>query len=67
MVMNKDDEHFLTCVAETRGETGGRLRIEKFGFRNTESEMRWTSQADQMGKRKREREQGFVSSVSRWT
>lgn len=26
--MNKDDEHFLTCVAETRGKTGGRLRMK---------------------------------------
>ena len=28
MVMNKDEKHLLTCVAETRGETGGRLRMK---------------------------------------
>jgi len=28
MVMNIDDKHLLTCVAETRGETGGRLRMK---------------------------------------
>ena len=28
MVMNIDDKYLLTCVAETRGETGGRLRMK---------------------------------------
>ena len=51
--MNKDDEHFLACVAETGGEAGGGLRMKNSVLEILRLRCMWNSQAEQVGKRER--------------